>query len=335
MFEENLIEICKNRKITLAFPESFDVRVLKAAWRILKDTIVEKVYLFGEKEKILSTADSHSIELAPYLSQIVWVSSEMPSLTSEFKRFLQNWHKTRKLDETTQEKIYISPLYLSAYLLREKLVDSVVSGAVYTSSEVIKAGLKILDLSPGSSTLSSSFLFHKSHRGFDEKFLFADCGVLVAPTAGQLLNIAKDTLRTWSLLPGHELKTPKIVFLSFSTKGSASHPSAEKMRQAREMFLNDHPEVICDGEMQFDAAFDPLIRSVKAPNSPIKGCADIFIFPNLDAGNIAYKIMQKCAGYKAWGPILQGFSRPYTDLSRGASVEDIIYSVCLNSLRVK
>ena len=167
--------------------------------------------------------------------------------------------------------------------------------------------------------ISSSFLFwHPDHHS---SFLFADCGVNVQPNSEQLLKIAEQTVSTWNSLFSDP---PNLAFLSFSTMGSAKHDSIEPIQQAVEMFKLKNPDVLCDGELQFDAAWNSDIRKKKAPNSNIKEKPNCFVFPNLHAGNIAYKITQQIGGYQAYGPLLQGFSKPLMDLSRGSTTKDII-----------
>jgi len=163
-------------------------------------------------------------------------------------------------------------------------------------------------------------------------YIYADCGVVIDPTVEQLCDIARESVRTWQgVLAGRG--DPVVAFLSFSTRGSASHPFQEKMAKAAALFHERHPEIKSDGEMQFDAAFDVAIGNRKCPGSPVPGAANIFIFPDLNAGNIAYKITQRLAGFSAYGPILQGLAKPFSDLSRGATIEDIVTAANISLLR--
>jgi phosphate acetyltransferase len=169
----------------------------------------------------------------------------------------------------------------------------------------------------------------ESPRG--EMLLFADCGVVIEPTVEQLVQIAHASVSTWTTLIPHI--PPKVAFLSFSSKGSARHKESEKVSAAAALFKERFPDVVSDGELQFDAAFVPKVARVKAPESPIAGQANCFIFPNLNAGNIAYKLVQRLAGYRAYGPILQGLAKPFSDLSRGASVQDLVTCTYINQAR--
>ena len=162
-----------------------------------------------------------------------------------------------------------------------------------------------------------------AHPKTNKVILFGDCGVNPEPDFEQLEAIAKQCMHTWKHLQNEK---PKLAFLSFSTKGSANHPSLDKVKKAAELFQKNNPEEISDGELQFDAAWNHSIQIQKAPKSPLSGEANCFIFPDLNSGNIAYKIIQQLAGYHAFGPILQGFSKPLMDLSRGSTVQDIIYT---------
>lgn len=208
-------------------------------------------------------------------------------------------------------------------------LDAVLAGNQSTTSNVIRAGIAGVGLAAGVRTVSGAFIMNRVATG--EVLLFADCGVVIAPTVKQLVDIASESVKTWQLVMPDA--PPVVAFLSFSTKGSANHEAADKVAEAHRAFKERCPDVASDGELQFDAAIDSEIGQKKAPGSPAAGRANCFVFPDLGAGNIAYKIAQRLGGFEAYGPILQGLARPFSDLSRGSTVADILASAYINLAR--
>ena len=223
------------------------------------------------------------------------------------------------------------PLQRAVGMLREGVVDGVVAGAVHTSAQVIRAGLKGVGLRPGVRTLSSSFLMEvNDFRGAGTEVLtFTDAGVVPSPRPRQLALIAREAVRVRRLVVGDE---PRVAFLSYSTLGSAGGKSVELVREGVRLFREACPDVIADGELQADAALIPEVALAKSPDSPIAGSANVLVFPDLNAANIAYKLVQRLAGAVALGPILQGLRAPLNDLSRGASVTDIVHVAAITAL---
>jgi phosphate acetyltransferase len=225
------------------------------------------------------------------------------------------------------------PLMMAAAMVRAGEADGCVAGAVHTTADVLRAALWLVGAGNGTRTVSSSFyMVVPGFRGTDEEVLtFTDCGVVPYPTAEQLTDIAVAAAEDRRLIVGDE---PRIAFLSFSTKGSAEGESVTRVREAVDMTCRRLPEVAVDGELQGDAALVSAVGERKAPGSPVAGRANVLVFPSLDAGNIAYKLVQRLAGASAVGPIIQGLRKPCSDLSRGAVAEDIINVAAITALQV-
>ncbi len=218
------------------------------------------------------------------------------------------------------------PLDIATLMVAAGEADACVAGASRPTADVIRSGLRILGTSPGTKTLSSSFMFVLPDDGPAAEeprrhIVYGDCGVVPEPDTDQLADIAVASAETFSSLTGLE---PRVAMLSFSTKGSADHPSIDRVRRAAARVRAFAPELIVDGELQFDAAWDVAVGSSKAPGSPVAGQANVFVFPDLNSGNIAYKITERLAGAQAFGPLLQGLNGVLHDLSRGCSVDDIV-----------
>ena len=240
------------------------------------------------------------------------------------KKFSKNWTKKMKLDFLN------SNLNLSLSALESGHVDSVVAGAVHTTPDVLRSCLRIIGLKKNTTSVSSSFFMISPKN--DRLFIFSDGGVIPEPTSEQLVEIAYESSITYELLTED---ISKIAFLSFSTKGSAQHYKVKKIQKAVEIFGNKYPNITHDGEMQFDAAISNEVSKMKVKNNKLKGESNIFIFPDLDSANIAYKITQYLASYQALGPLLQGLQKPVHDLSRGCSIDDIIYVSAIAMLQAQ
>lgn len=297
---------------TLILPESHDERVLKAASIILKDGFA-KVSTIGNEDKVRKDAEKLSLNINGL--EII-----DPLKSVRFGEFSQTYYELRKKKGMTPEQakeILKRDLFFAAMMIREGLVNASVAGSTASTADVLKAGIQCVGMAEGISIVSSFFLMVFP----DKNYSFADCAVVPNPDVPQLADIAVSTADNHKKLTGEE---PCIAMLSFSTKGSAEHELIDKVRSATELVKQKRPDLKIDGELQFDAAVIESIGKKKAPGSDVAGKANVLIFPDLQAGNIAYKIAQRWGKAEAVGPMVQGLRKPYFDLSRGASVDDIV-----------
>ncbi len=330
IFLQDLKKSIKTKNARIAFPESTDLRILQAMNQILKDEIVSEIYIFDSREKILDLAKQHSLNFLRKHSECLRsLEGDNDIVAKDLEEFLRERMKHKPVSEPALKELAESALYKAGYLLSQGKVDSVLAGACTETSHVIRAALRMIGQADGVRTVSGSFIMQRK----EEIFLFADCGVNIEPTLEELVDIACESRKTWDAIPFLAKQEAHMAFLSFSTKGSAKHKSCIKMAEAAERVKALHPNWIVDGELQFDAAFDRDVGKRKAPGSAVAGSANIFIFPDLNSANIAYKIAQRLGSFAAYGPLLQGLNKPYSDLSRGATVEDIVTCTYINLVR--
>ncbi|MBI3260229.1 MAG: phosphate acetyltransferase [Ignavibacteriae bacterium] len=309
-------------KKRIAFPDATDARTLRASL-ILNDLGICSPILIGIRREIEQIAVEHGLSIG----QIPIVE---PINSPEFEEYALKFAERRAEKGMTLEQAreYIkNPLYYAGMMADSNVVDGCVAGSLSTTGDVLRAGIQTVGIEKGISVVSSFFLMV-----FADKILcYTDCGVVPEPNEEQLADIALSAARNFQKITNVE---PRIAFLSFSTWGSAEHPAVLKVRRAALIFHDKAPTVISDGELQADAALIPEIANRKAPNSAVGGNANILVFPDLNAGNISYKLTERLAGAQALGPIIQGLNRPYCDLSRGCSVEDIVNIAAICSLMV-
>ncbi|HEP2341990.1 TPA: phosphate acetyltransferase [Streptococcus pyogenes] len=299
----------KNMKIV--FPEGNDERVVRAAARLKFEGLLEPIIL-GQSEEIRNLLTKLGFADQDY-------TIINPNEYADFDKMKEAFVDIRKGKATLEDadKMLRDVNYFGVMLVKMGLADGMVSGAIHSTADTVRPALQIIKTKPGISRTSGVFLMNRENTS--ERYVFADCAINIDPTAQELAEIAVNTAETAKIFD----IDPKIAMLSFSTKGSGKAPQVDKVREATEIAKGLNPDLALDGELQFDAAFVPETAAIKAPDSAVAGQANTFIFPDLQSGNIGYKIAQRLGMFDAIGPILQGLNKPVNDLSRGSSAEDI------------
>ncbi len=314
-----LQERAASHKARVLLPDSHDPRTIAAA-RMLLDQKIAQPILIGDSKELASIAQSVGLKMNGI--ECIDRSSTSDATLVELY-YVKRQHKG--ISRADAEQALNDPLILAGLLLDTAEADCCVAGSTSSTAAVLRAALLTIPLAQGVHTLSSFFLMVLENRAI----VYADCAVVPEPTAEQLVDIAYSAALNYRLLMS---EPARVAFLSFSTKGSAEHPSVLKVRKASELFQQRYPAIVAEGEIQADVALVPSVAQRKAADSAIQGDANVLVFPSLDAGNIAYKLSERLAGAVALGPIIQGLSKPYCDLSRGCSAEDIVNTACISIL---
>lgn len=302
------------KNVRIVFPEGTDERILTAATQLASQNVLKPIVV-GNKEEITKKAKRLNVTLDG-------VDIYDPHTYEGFEELVQAFVERRKGKATEEQarKILLDENYFGTMLVYKGIADGLVSGAAHSTADTVRPALQIIKTKAGIKKTSGVFIMVRG----DEQYVFADCAINIAPSSEDLAEIAVESASTAKMFD----IDPRVAMLSFSTKGSAKSEETEKVAQAVNIAKEKAPDLILDGEFQFDAAFVPSVAEKKAPDSVIKGDANVFVFPSLEAGNIGYKIAQRLGNFEAVGPILQGLNQPVNDLSRGCDTQDV-YNLAL------
>ncbi len=317
----------KSNKKTIVLPESNDIRTLKAAEVVLSEDIAN-IILIGDETEINKLGEGLNLSKATIVNPNTYESKD------EFVEKLVELRKDKGVDTEKAKKLLENPLYFAVMMVKMNKADGCVAGAINATADVLRPSLQILKTAPKTKLVSSFFIMVVPDCEYGENgiFVFSDCGLCQNPNAEELAAIAQSSAKSFETLVQKEAI---VAMLSHSTKGSATHPDVDKVVEATKIAKEQSPELKIDGEFQLDAAIVPSIGKSKAPNSEIAGKANVLVFPDLDAGNIGYKLVQRLAKAEAYGPVSQGIAKPVNDLSRGCSAEDIVGVIAITAVQAQ
>jgi len=326
-FIDTVKELAKKERKKIVLPEGSDPRVIKAASMVIAEGIAD-IVIIGNKDEILKLADGADISNAEIIDPLT-----SPKL-QEYSQFFYELRKNKGVTIEQAKEIVKDHVYFATMMVKMGEADGVVSGAIHSTSDTLRPALQIIKTAPNVKLVSAFFIMVVPDTTFGENgvLLYADSGLVENPDAEQLSEIAVSSANTFKLLVG---AVPKVAMLSYSTKGSASSELTDKVIKATELAKQKAPDTLIDGEMQGDAALIPSVAKSKAPGSPVAGMANVLIFPDLNCGNIAYKLTERLAKAEAYGPITQGLAKPINDLSRGCKAEDIVGVVAITCVQAQ
>lgn len=324
-FIDTLIDRAKADKKTIVLPEGNDERILEAAQEALAQGIAN-IIILGDADEI--AAKGYNLEGATIIDPATSDKQE------EFANLLYELRKAKGMTPEEAKELVKDPIHFAVLMVKSGLCDGLVGGACHATIKILSPSLKIIKTAPGEPMVSSFFIMDVPGSEFGENglFLFADCALEIQPTSEKLAHIANQTDKSFKRLIGDD---PRIALLSHSSHGSAVNDDSTKVVKAVEYIRENYPDIVADGELQLDAAIVPELGASKAPNSPVAGKANVLIFPDLDAANIGYKLVQRLGGAKAYGPVLQGLAAPVNDLSRGCTAEDIVGVIAITCVQAQ
>jgi len=324
---QQIVARAKGRKQRIVLPEATEERTLRAADWVLADEVAD-IILIGNPEEIAGLAEQWGLT---HLDKATIIDPDNNPKGEEYAQLLTELRKRKGMTIEQARELMKNPLYLGCMIIKTGDADGQISGALSTTGETLRPALQIIKCAPGISCVSGAMLLVSKQKGYGEDgvLVIGDVAVTPVPDASQLAQIAVCTAQTAKSVAC--FAEPRVAMLSFSTKGSAKHEVGDKVTEATRMAQEMAPELKIDGELQADAALVPAVAAKKAPGSEIAGHANVLVVPNLEVGNISYKLVQRLGDAKAVGPILQGIARPVNDLSRGCSVEDIYYMVAITA----
>lgn len=328
-FIEQIKQRAKKDIKTIILPEAEDKRVLEAASKVAKEGFAN-IILLGDKEQIEKDSSKYNLDL----SKIKIIDVNSSDKKQDYANKLYELRKAKGLTLDEAKKLIEEPIYFGMMMLKNNKADGLVSGAAHSTANTLRPALQILKTAPNTKLVSAFFIMCVPNCEYGEhgNFVYGDCGLNQNPTADELSEIAISSAKSFEDLVQSE---PKVAMLSYSTYGSAKSELTEKVIEATKLVKEKLPNLLVDGELQVDAAIIPEIAKSKAPGSPIEGNANVLIFPDLDAGNIGYKLTQRLAKAEAYGPLCQGIAKPVNDLSRGCSAEDIVGVVAITSVQAQ
>ena len=327
---DKIHEMARQAGKTIVLPEGTEERNLRAADYVLKENIAS-VILLGSKTEILQRAQDLAL---PNIEKATLIDPKDHPEKERYARMLADIRKKKGMTFEEALKLVEEPLYLSTLLIKDGKADGEVSGAEHATGDVLRPAFQIIKTLPNVSAVSGAFIMILKDKSFgtDGVMVFADCAVNPDPSVRELAEIAVESAKTAKNIAGIE---PRVAMLSFSTKGSAKHSDCDKVLKALEIAKELAPDLAIDGELQADAALIPKVGDKKAPGSAVAGHANTLVFPDLDSGNIGYKLVERLAGAEAVGPIIQGLAKPVNDLSRGCSVDDIISVTAITAVQAQ
>ncbi|MCR5548883.1 MAG: phosphate acetyltransferase [Bacteroidales bacterium] len=324
---ESIVARAKSNKQRIVLPESFEERTITAADRAIADDLAE-IILIGNRDEVLAYADKLGLK---NISKATIIDPATSEKTEEYAQLLFQLRQKKGMTIEVARQTVLNPLYFGCLIIKSGNADGQISGALSTTGETLRPALQIIKCAPGITCVSGAMLMITQTPQYGENgvLVIGDVAVTPAPDANQLAQIAVCTAQTARSVAGFE--DPRVAMLSFSTKGSAKHEVVDKVVEATKLAKELDPALKVDGELQADAALVPSVGKKKAPGSDIAGNANVLVFPNLEVGNIAYKLVQRLGNADAIGPILQGIARPVNDLSRGCSVDDIYKMIAITA----